>query len=197
LFHRQHSPKVVQQLLAWYKIRDTFFGQNYVEQDMTKALELASVCEHPNAVWLTKLFAGREVASREEARQVFLGKTIQELFALLGCFGGFLRFVELLILAMRLRKRVWQCVPLMKRVFDRRKNLLLKGNMMVSSSLDIAAGLDLDANKTRKEQRRTFWLPRSLGMCSQWNSLAYYLTQPIRNDLFGMEELLQLGNLRS
>jgi hypothetical protein len=31
-----------------------------------------SVCEHPNAVWLAKLFGGHDVASREEARQVFL-----------------------------------------------------------------------------------------------------------------------------
>jgi hypothetical protein len=72
LVHRQRSPEDVQQLLAWYKIRDTLFGANNVKQDIKKALELASVCEHPNAVWLTKLFAGREVASREEARQVFL-----------------------------------------------------------------------------------------------------------------------------
>jgi hypothetical protein len=51
----------------------TFFGANYVEQDIKKALELASVCEHPNAVWLTKLVGGRDVASREDARQLFLG----------------------------------------------------------------------------------------------------------------------------
>jgi TPR repeat protein len=49
-------------------------GQNCCNQDIKKALELACLCEHPNAVWLTKLFAGREVASREEARQVFLGR---------------------------------------------------------------------------------------------------------------------------
>jgi hypothetical protein len=61
------------QLRAWYKIRDTLLAQNNVKQDIKKALKLASVCEHPNAVWLTKLFAGRDVASSEEARQVFLG----------------------------------------------------------------------------------------------------------------------------
>jgi hypothetical protein len=52
---------------------DTLVGQNYCEQDTKKALGLASSCEHPNAVWLTKLFAGHDVASREEAKQVFLG----------------------------------------------------------------------------------------------------------------------------
>jgi TPR repeat protein len=48
-------------------------GENDVDQDIKQALELASVCEHPNTAWLTKLFGGRAVASREEARQVFLG----------------------------------------------------------------------------------------------------------------------------
>ncbi len=56
---------------------------------------------------MTKLFAGRDVASREEARKFFLAvKTIQELFALLvGLEAPLMRFVELLILAMLLRKR--------------------------------------------------------------------------------------------
>jgi TPR repeat protein len=43
------------------------------QQDFKKAVERASVCEHPNAVWLTKLFAACDVDSREGARQVFLG----------------------------------------------------------------------------------------------------------------------------
>jgi hypothetical protein len=71
--HRQLSPEALQQLLAWYKIRDTLLGENKTKQDIKKALELASVCEHPNAVWLTKLFGGRDISSHDEARQVFLG----------------------------------------------------------------------------------------------------------------------------
>jgi prepilin-type processing-associated H-X9-DG protein len=71
--HRQLSPEDLQQLLAWYKIRGTLLGFNYARQDIKKALHLASVCEHPTAVWMTRLFAGREVASWEEARQVFSG----------------------------------------------------------------------------------------------------------------------------
>jgi hypothetical protein len=50
-----------------------FFWRKLPTPDIKKALELASVCVHPNAVWLTKLFAGRDVASGEEARRVFLG----------------------------------------------------------------------------------------------------------------------------
>ncbi len=71
LLHRQLSPEDLQQLLVWYKVRDTLLGQNCVKQDIKKALELACVCEHPNAVWLTKLFGGRDVASREEVGRVF------------------------------------------------------------------------------------------------------------------------------
>jgi hypothetical protein len=48
--HRQRSPKEVERLLAWLKIRDTLLGKNGVEFDVKKALELASVCEHPYAV---------------------------------------------------------------------------------------------------------------------------------------------------
>ncbi len=72
LLHRQRSEDL-QQLLAWYKIRDTLLGENRTKQEVKQALDFASVCGHPNAVWLTKLFDGREVASREEASQIFLG----------------------------------------------------------------------------------------------------------------------------
>jgi hypothetical protein len=72
LLHRQRSPQDLQQLLAWYKIRDMLFGANYVKQDIKEALDLASVCELPNAVWLTNLFGGRDVTSHQEARRVFL-----------------------------------------------------------------------------------------------------------------------------
>jgi hypothetical protein len=61
------------ELLAWYEVRDTLLGENYLEQDIKEALHLAAVCQHPNAVWLTKLFAGHDVTTRKEARQVLLG----------------------------------------------------------------------------------------------------------------------------
>jgi hypothetical protein len=64
--HCQRFAEDLEQLRAWYKIRDTLFGEN---QGVKKAFELASVCEHPNAVWLKKLFPGRELASVEKARQ--------------------------------------------------------------------------------------------------------------------------------
>jgi hypothetical protein len=63
-----------QEELAWFRVRDTLAGGNSgVPQNVTKALELACVCEHPHAVWLTKLFGGRDVNTTNEARHVFLG----------------------------------------------------------------------------------------------------------------------------
>jgi hypothetical protein len=43
-----------------------------VKQDIEKALELAAACGHPNAVWLTNLFAGHDVGTAVEAREMFL-----------------------------------------------------------------------------------------------------------------------------
>jgi TPR repeat protein len=86
--HRQRSAQDLQQLLAWYKVRDTLFGHNGVLQNVTKALQLASVSQHPDAVWLTKLFATRSVGTKEEAREVFLQCDENDAKAL--CFAGVL-----------------------------------------------------------------------------------------------------------
>jgi hypothetical protein len=100
LLHHQRSPEDLQQHLAWYKIRDTIVGQNCVKQDIKKAFELAAVCKHPNAVWLTNLFGGRDTASREEARQVFLScendpRALSLAGALVRDFGEIRRAAEL------------------------------------------------------------------------------------------------------
>ena len=58
--------------LEYYTVRDTFLGHNNVKQDVKRALELASTCQHPDAKWLLKVFAGKDVTTKEEARVVFL-----------------------------------------------------------------------------------------------------------------------------
>jgi hypothetical protein len=58
-------------LLEWYKIRDFFFGNNFVSQNIPLALELASSCQHPDALWLTEVCAGKDVTSKEDAKRVF------------------------------------------------------------------------------------------------------------------------------
>ncbi len=142
MLQHQRSLEDIQQLRAWYKIRDTLFGQNGAKRDRKKALELASVCQHPNAVWLTKIFAGREVNTEEVARQVFLGCEDPRALCFAGLFGWEMNtFVELLILAMRLPKRRWQCELVMKSVFVGLKNLLPKENARVSSCLVVASNV--------------------------------------------------------
>jgi hypothetical protein len=65
------SPEEFQQLLAWYEIRDMMLGQNSVEQDVKKALSLAAICKHRDAVWLTELFAGHVIEHKWEAVLLF------------------------------------------------------------------------------------------------------------------------------
>jgi hypothetical protein len=56
----------------WLKIRDIFFGHNYVKQDIKRALELAAACTHKDAQWLIRVLAGKTVSTSQEARDVFL-----------------------------------------------------------------------------------------------------------------------------
>jgi hypothetical protein len=58
-------------LLEWYKIRDTCFGHNWVDRNIPLAIELASVCQHPDARWLTEACAGQDVTTKEDAKRVF------------------------------------------------------------------------------------------------------------------------------
>ena len=70
--------------LEYYEIRDLLLGRNWKKQDVKRALELASTCRHPVAQWLTKIFAGKDVKTREEARDVFLAQGENDARAL--CF---------------------------------------------------------------------------------------------------------------
>jgi TPR repeat protein len=57
--------------LEWYKIRDTVFGENGVAQNIPLALEMASSCQHPDALWLTDVCAGKVVTTVEHVKRVF------------------------------------------------------------------------------------------------------------------------------
>ncbi len=69
---RSSSSIKLQHLIAYYEVRDTLVGDNCKVQDVKKAFELAAVCEHSEAVWLTNLFNGRVCTTAQEAEQVFL-----------------------------------------------------------------------------------------------------------------------------
>ncbi len=60
------------ELFKWLDVRDTLFGDNYKKQDITAALALARDCKHPDAVWLTSIFEGKDVSTEEDAKKVFL-----------------------------------------------------------------------------------------------------------------------------
>ena len=72
--------------LCWYDIRDLLFGRNQVKQDLKRALELASSCAHPDAVYITDLFAGKSLNTREELQAVFLEQGENDSRAL--CFSA-------------------------------------------------------------------------------------------------------------
>ena len=72
--------------LEYYAIRDTLLGHNFVKQDVKHALELASTFQHPEAQWLVKIFAGKDVTTKEEAREVFLAQGNDDARAL--CFAA-------------------------------------------------------------------------------------------------------------
>ncbi len=65
------SPISVSIQKQWYEIRD-LFGDNNVVQNIANALALAATCEHPDAVWLTSICAGKQVADVHQLRQAFL-----------------------------------------------------------------------------------------------------------------------------
>jgi TPR repeat protein len=58
-------------LLEWYKIRDTFFGDSDVPQNIPLALQLAASCAHPDARWLIEACAGKDVTTKQDAKRVF------------------------------------------------------------------------------------------------------------------------------
>ena len=60
------------ELFKWLDVRDTLLGENNKEQDIAAALALARDCKHPDAVWLTSIFEGKDVSTEEGARIVFL-----------------------------------------------------------------------------------------------------------------------------
>ena len=60
------------ELFKWLDVRDTLLGENKKQQDIASALALARDCQHSDAVWLTSIFEGKDVSTKENARKVFL-----------------------------------------------------------------------------------------------------------------------------
>ena len=60
------------ELFQWLDVRDTLLGGNKSNQDVAAALTLARSCSHPDAMWLSSIFEGKDVSTKEDAREVFL-----------------------------------------------------------------------------------------------------------------------------
>lgn len=63
---------VGQPLMSWYEVRDTLLGQNYKKQDVKRALGLAAVCQHEDALWLNDMCSRNNVTSAWEISRVFV-----------------------------------------------------------------------------------------------------------------------------
>ena len=83
------TPKDLALELQWLKARDLLLGENWVKQDVKRALELAAASQHPQCQWLTSFFAQKTVNTRQEARDVFLAEKEKKSSACL-CFAALL-----------------------------------------------------------------------------------------------------------
>jgi hypothetical protein len=156
LFRRQHSLEDLQQLLAWYKIRDMLLGRNFVLRDVKKALKLAVVCELPNAVWLINMFVGRNIYSSKQARDVFLSC---ENDARALCFAALLGDDDVEVRQAADLGDALAQASMSGQVSDEERfqwqNLQLKENAMVFTGLGFAINMDKDVIETWKWRRRT------------------------------------------
>ena len=75
------------ELFKWLDVRDTLLGENSKKQDIASALARARDCKHPDAEWLTSIFEGKDVSTKEDAREVFL---LNQHDARALCFAWFL-----------------------------------------------------------------------------------------------------------
>lgn len=81
-----NSKQALDEYKEWLVIRDMFFGQNCVEQNIAKALGLAKACKHPDAQYLANLFAEQDVTTQADAYTIFSQQPETDARAL--CFGA-------------------------------------------------------------------------------------------------------------
>ena len=79
------------ELFKWLDVRDALLQQNYKKHDIKKALAIARNCKHPDALWLTSVFEGKDVSTKEDAQEVLL-RCENDARAL--CFAWCLRYSD-------------------------------------------------------------------------------------------------------
>jgi hypothetical protein len=117
-------------------------------------------------------------------------KTIQELFALLvSLYAMLMRFVELLSLAMLLRKRIWRGEQMVKSVFGGGKNLPLKeSDGFCQLGYQYGIGCEKDAERTNEN----FLAAAEPGHAQSMVFLGGLFDKNDPQRFFGLEELLQM-----
>jgi hypothetical protein len=88
--HSLFSPSELFLEKQWLEIRDIFLGENFTNQDIARALELAAACPHKEAQWLTGIFAGKTVSTNRQARDIFLAEKEKNNSAASLCFAALL-----------------------------------------------------------------------------------------------------------
>jgi hypothetical protein len=61
-----------------YDVRDLLFGDNMMKQNVVLALEMAKHVDHPEAIWLTRLFSGHVVRKAEDVARVLCSLVDEE-----------------------------------------------------------------------------------------------------------------------
>ncbi len=72
----------------WAMVRASCLGLYGKKRNIKKAIQDASACSHPDAIWLSKLFDGKDIESEDDALQVFDGQS-EDARAMF--FGGILK----------------------------------------------------------------------------------------------------------
>jgi hypothetical protein len=136
-------------LLTWYKIRDTISGDNYTSLDVPKALELASECPHPKAVWLTSLFAGRHATTLRDVNDVLSAQLDHPL-----CFVEKLTFADSLIEGVQRGDALAQAVMAWEEYDQARRQYDLENSKKCfKGAFDLA-----DKSARQGERNGFFWL---------------------------------------
>ena len=81
----------------WYKVRDVFFGENKVSQNIALALELAALCDHDDARWLSSVCGGKGVANAYHAKQALIsfGENDARALCFTWCLLGYIGQLDL------------------------------------------------------------------------------------------------------
>lgn len=69
---RIQKQKDRQNWISWLRARDALFGWNYAKRDIEKALELAGLSEHEEAVWIRSILSPERVWDVQLARNRML-----------------------------------------------------------------------------------------------------------------------------